>query len=618
MPISVQQFDVIAAVSGIQAALDMAEQAGGVTGTRDVATQMDLGAVDPERPYISGQLTGQGGQFMPGTVVTDTSTGIGAAGSATSGDILGGGGSAADVFTPEGRRIADIMSMYQGDTSTNPPNAPFTATPVTAAPAATPDMVHAYFGPNAGKNAGEYVGLMTAAEAAFANYVVGNAPGAAPGAASRDQQILDAVKGGTIIETSQLAEIGDLAIRTEAAGLLAKLLVEGLGHTQAAVQELSKIYTQFISGEGAPGFDEWSTAATLDWNQVPDLGGTLAGSPGLASYPAGQVTDSMNANIKEFVLEYAQDTDDWTKALRAASKIAFGSQGQQGWDDFAGLNGLPTFGSEDEAYNHFKNWWEERRVEDSTYWNEGLGTEDKLGSMATAAQPPAAANIPGVPVIPGSGMQLPGLGAAGIGAENRTFKDVFPGFLSTSGYADIPNVGSAIAAAAPFLGNQFGMVSPFIPDTEIPAGQSRAGNWLRGLSTGDTSLLRGNPLAARLQEIATALGMPAGGSIGELGSGAVENPLRGMYADPDTPASAAQVGAFQNPFYLSTRGAPTSRALAMQGIQKAATDFAYKYPSGLPTVEGTAPEQFLPWAIRTNLMGIQDLPEFQGVNWGNI
>ena len=599
MAITVQQFDFIAATQGINEALKVAEQAGGVTGTRDVATQVEVVG----NGASGTQLSGQGGQYMPGTAVTDTSQAIGAAGSATSGDILGGGGSAADVFSPEGRNLQDIMNMYQGDTSANLLNAPVTATPVTAASAAAPDMVHAYY-PD-----GRYHGLMSAADAAFLNLVVGDAPGAA----SRDQQILDAVKGGTIIDTSQLAEIGDLTIRTEAANLLAKLLVGGLGHTEAAVQELSKIYTQFISGgEGAPNFSDWSTAATLDWNQVPK-------GPGDAKVPAGQVTDPMNANIKEFVLEYAQDTDDWTKALRAASKIAFESQGQQGWDDFAGMNGLPTFGSEDEAYKHLQNWWGERLTEDSTYWNEGLGTEDKLGSVATGAQPPAVAGgTPGAPIIPQSGMDLGGLGATGLGAENRTFKDVFPGFLSTSGYADIPNVGSAIAAAAPFLGNQFGMVSPFIPDTEIPAGQSRAGNWLRGLSTGDTGLLRGNPLAARLQEIATALGQPAGGSIGELGSGAANNPLRGLYADPDTPASAAQVGAFQNPFYLSTRGAPTSRALAMQGIQKAATDFAYKYPSGLPTVEGTAPEQFLPWAIRTNLMGIQDLPEFQGVNWGNI
>jgi hypothetical protein len=91
--------------------------------------------------------------------------------------------------------------------------------------------------------------------------------------------------------------------------------------------------------------------------------------------------------------------------------------------------------------------------------------------------------------------------------------------------------------------------------------------------------------------------------------------LRGAFYDPKTSAPGTQVGAFENPFILATRGAPTSRALALQAIRKAATDFSYQYPSGIPVGESTMPEQFLPWALRTNLMGIQDLPEFQAMNW---
>ena len=70
-----------------------------------------------------------------------------------------------------------------------------------------------------------------------------------------------------------------------------------------------------------------------------------------------------------------------------------------------------------------------------------------------------------------------------------------------------------------------------------------------------------------------------------------------------------------SPFALATRGQSDARSAVMNAINRAATNFAYKYPSGIPVAEGTAPEQFLPWALRTNLMGIQDLPEFQGFNW---
>ena len=176
MPISVQQFDFIAASQGIAVALRVAEEAGGVTGTRDVATQIELGTGGVSG--LSGTtLSGQGGQFMPGTLVTDASQAIAAAGTATSGDILGGGGVAADVISTGGRNIQHIRAMYAGDQPADLPNAPFTATPV-----AEPTMVHAYY-PD-----GRYHGLMSAADAAFLNLVVGEAPtaaapGAAPGAA---------------------------------------------------------------------------------------------------------------------------------------------------------------------------------------------------------------------------------------------------------------------------------------------------------------------------------------------------------------------------------------------------------------------------------------------------
>ena len=360
--------------------------------------------------------------------------------------------------------------------------------------------------------------------------------------------------------------------------------------------------------------------------------GATGARPPLEAFAQGQ-----RDKISGFILDFASQTDDWTKAITAAAKSAFGQQDNDQYKNWAGTNGVPEFASERDAYAFFVGFYSDN----PDYWTAGtLGTEDTLGALAAPAADGAGADgadgaagaagadvawspaaqgwgVGGTqsPFIP-AGTDLGGLGAAGLGAENRTFGDVFPGFLSTSPYADIPNIGSAIQGAQPFFAGQYAMEAPFIPETEIPAGQSRAGNWLRGLSTGDTGLLRGSPLAARLQEIAAALGQPASGSIGELGSGAVANPLRGMYADPKTSASAAQISAIQNPYYLATRGAPTSRALVMNAIQKAATDFAYKYPSGIPTAGSTTPEQFLPWALRTNLMGIQQLPEFQGMNWG--
>ena len=110
MPITVQQFDLIAEVNGSGAALAAAEQAGGVVGTRadDIGTQIEVG---PRAGGSTAQLSGQGGEFLPGTLVTDTSRTIGEAGSAYSGQVLnrpGGGGQTG--VNLDSRLLADIMS----------------------------------------------------------------------------------------------------------------------------------------------------------------------------------------------------------------------------------------------------------------------------------------------------------------------------------------------------------------------------------------------------------------------------------------------------------------------------------------------------------------------------
>ena len=92
MAITVQQFDFVAATQGINAAFELAEEAGGITGTRDVPTQIELGTERGPGNLHGTTLSGANTEYMPGTVVTDTSQGIGQAGTKASGKILGGGG----------------------------------------------------------------------------------------------------------------------------------------------------------------------------------------------------------------------------------------------------------------------------------------------------------------------------------------------------------------------------------------------------------------------------------------------------------------------------------------------------------------------------------------------
>jgi hypothetical protein len=71
MAITVQQFDLIASVNGIQAARAAAEQSGGVTGTRTPApTQVQPGGASPSS--IQSLTPGP----TPGTSATATSTGL--------------------------------------------------------------------------------------------------------------------------------------------------------------------------------------------------------------------------------------------------------------------------------------------------------------------------------------------------------------------------------------------------------------------------------------------------------------------------------------------------------------------------------------------------------------
>ena len=58
-PITVQQFDFLAETQGINVALAAAEQSGGVTGTREVPTQVTIGGTEGT-PGAKASLSGAG------------------------------------------------------------------------------------------------------------------------------------------------------------------------------------------------------------------------------------------------------------------------------------------------------------------------------------------------------------------------------------------------------------------------------------------------------------------------------------------------------------------------------------------------------------------------------
>ena len=577
MPITVQQFDLLSAAYGPGFALAEAEKSGGVVGTRETPTQLTGSFTGENR---GGTLSGGNYDALPGTVVTSASQPLADASVA-----------AADLITPEGRSLQDVMNIYQGDTTNFMPDS-------SAAPAAAPTPAEALM---ARANAGE---ILTVADIATLDPV-------------NDKEqllaIVDQVLGNLVGQLTDASGAGDQ------------------GGVKTAYKNIFDLWQNFYQpGGGRPGqahivmlMNTIANRRGFGENHFAGLEQALKTGGEEFEVKGAQMAggmDTINQGIKDYILSYAGQTDDWTKALRAASQIAYDSQGEQGWTDFANNHGVPTFGSSDEAYAYFSNFWETRRGEDPTYWNEGLGTEDKLGTGQmtatdqTGAQTggtwtPGANGTPGAPVIPTAGGDAGALGAFGLGAETRKFGDVFPGFISTSPFANIPNVGTALAGAAPYLQSQYQMQSPMIADA-IPEGRSRAGEWLRGLSTGASDLLRGNPLAERLREIGAAVGQDVTGIEST-------SPFREPYYSGTSPLgqNRSQVEAFMSPFALATRGQSDARSAVMNAINRAATNFAYKYPSGIPVAEGTAPEQFLPWALRTNLMGIQDLPEFQGFNW---
>jgi hypothetical protein len=116
--------------------------------------------------------------------------------------------------------------------------------------------------------------------------------------------------------------------------------------------------------------------------------------------------------------------------------------------------------------------------------------------------------------------------------------------------------------------------------------------------------LRGPELGGALRNIASALtGTPDMLGMGALGgAGSAQSQYYDRFQTLE-----AQRKAFEQPFLLSTVGAPEKRSALQDAISRAATQFQYKYPGGVPIAGGTGTQQFLPWAISQNLLGIQDL-----------
>ena len=536
---------------------------------------------------------------------------------------------------PDDQRNTGTISQYQYDvlSSLGQDMTGFTVAPEWSDPASQlpsgqgaanqQELVHAYNPPNHPTDPGEYHGLMSAADAAWLNLVVGEAPttAAAPAAASGDQQILDLVKNGTIIETSRLAEIGDVGIRTEAANLLAKLLVGGLGHTQASVQELGKIYTQFISGEGALNFSDWTTAAGLDWAQVPEPGaidprdtaveggygdisddvtGTFGDSPGMAMASA-QGLQGTDKDIFDFLTGlYKKQSDQGTSSADILTAML-----NEGADTMIGSAGLfgQTFTDRNDAYSFLSDWlYSPTKGNINTVSGTKIFTDAAMalppwtGLPSTAVTPPAS-----VPSTAGpGGFDMGGLAAYGTPESLRPFGQIYPGFTSLlPGYTTSPALQGAYQQAGAPLETQYLAQQALTPGA--PPGTGIVGNdiqsWLQGVQAGTQPLTMGQDYASFLNQLTGALGSPAGAPVAGMDP-MVQMKLTGLFQDP-----GAQLAAFTNPFYQATSGSPQVRNALMNQIQQAAQRYQYQEPSGA----------FLPWAIEQNIGGIQSiLPSLQG------
>ena len=581
MAITVQQFDFIAEVQGIGAALAAAEKAGGVVGTRsDTPTQVvegpRLGSPDTTMSLAG---TGTQPQYMPGTVTTPGSVAIGAAGSPES---AGGVGSAEQQAL-----VQSIMSAAAEEEPFSLPSAP--------------------------------------------------PPAPAPAALSIDDQILAHLAAGNVVPVSDLAQMTDPAKRIEAATQLGKNIVVQGGNTQDTANNLNQLFSEYFD---APGTNFQSFATSVGFQFNPD--GSIAGAPGAP--PAGDTTtvyfsDGTSTEVNNSELETflannpgtATSPPEWQPGMFGASE---GSQYQlperQGVDkeiyDF--LTGLykaqldagapsPVIGIRSEAARMMvaspgmfgKNFADiDAAYEFLGDWMQNpltgiMSTTDAFNAFSAAATAlptsPAGLGAPTVGPTPGQ-IDMGGLAAYGTPASLRPFGQIYPGFTSLlPGYATSPALQSAYQQAGAPLETQYlaqqALAEGGPPGTDVVGSDIQS--WLQNVQAGTQPLTMGQDYASFLNQLTGALGSPAGAPVAGMDP-MVQMKLTGLFQDP-----GAQLAAFTNPFYQATSGSPQVRNALMNQIQQAAQRYQYQEPSGA----------FLPWAIEQNIGGIQSiLPSLQG------
>ena len=157
-----------------------------------------------------------------------------------------------------------------------------------------------------------------------------------------------------------------------------------------------------------------------------------------------------------------------------------------------------------------------------------------------------------------------------------------------------PAVASAYRAAEAPLETQWlarQATTPFNLGGTEPA-VSAPQSWLEGLHSGDQSLMIGDNYAQFLRDLsASLLSTDPTQQVAGLAPG-MEGQMMSLFGD-----AAAQVAAYKNPFYRATAGSPSARQAIMNQIDKAAQRYMYQEPGG----------QFLPWAIKENIGGIQGI-----------
>jgi hypothetical protein len=461
-------------------------------------------------------------------------------------------------------------------------------------------------------------------------------------ATSGDQQILNSVLQGKIIATSELAQIGDGAIREQAANQLAKNIVTS--YSTADPDTLNKwlmeIYSQFITGKGALSFDEWSTAAGMTAG-VPTVTGKttvyfndgtneLVDDSELTAFVAanagrGATTDRdryspaniMGAGDPDFS-ETAIDPsrNSLFEQLESIGKSGRGYTHNSALDqiasDFTGnYANFPGWSDTGRPDNEFRSWLSDLYLGMSSDRRSILGTlflesQHGVDSLPDTVSTDPLDTVSTDPLDPGA-PGIEGFFPYGDPSERRVFSDVYGGFVGGLPGSQIPAVAQALKAAGDPLRTQFWMQQPDLPFISPTGGydaQNAAVDFLNSLMQGTGNILQGPELGGALSNIASALtGNPDMLGIGALGmEGSAQSQLYDRFK-----TLGAQRKAFEQPFLLSTVGAPEKRSALQDAISRAATQFEYKYPGGVPIEGGTGTQNFLPWAISQNLLGIQDL-----------